>query len=353
MLGDAHTLFPDVRETLKAAERLVADGFQVMVYTSDDPIIAKELEQIGCVAIMPLASLIGSGMGILNPWNLKLIIEQAKVPVLVDAGVGTASDAAIAMELGCAGVLMNTAHRAGAGPGADGARDEARGRGRPRRIPRGPHAAQAVRGEPELADVRPDLMNERSHARARRADRARVRVRPLRHASQAAPPTPERVLELCAQVEGPSHCGRLVEAEQLKALPNLAARDGDTLRVTLFPSGTHVPSTRPSTRTNARYALWDYWSPHQRRRAVHHRSRRRCGFAAPAARDGRGPGLPAEPSLAPDRQRLAVADFCASRCDNEITVWRITREGLRKEARRRAARGMDRRDRGMEKLRRR
>src|SRR5437868_13673981 len=109
VLGDANTLFPNVRETLKAAERLVADGFQVMVYTSDDPIIARELEQIGCVAIMPLASLIGSGMGILNPWNLRLIVVQARVPVLVDAGVGTASDAAIAMELGCAGVLMNTA----------------------------------------------------------------------------------------------------------------------------------------------------------------------------------------------------------------------------------------------------
>jgi thiazole synthase len=109
VLGDASTLFPNVRETLKAAERLIADGFKVMVYTSDDPIIARELEQIGCVAIMPLASLIGSGMGILNPWNLRLIIEAAKVPVLVDAGVGTASDAAIAMELGCAGVLMNTA----------------------------------------------------------------------------------------------------------------------------------------------------------------------------------------------------------------------------------------------------
>ncbi len=109
VLGDANTLYPNVRETLSAAEVLVADGFEVMVYTSDDPIIARELEDIGCVAIMPLASLIGSGMGILNPWNLRLIIEQAKVPVLVDAGVGTASDAAIAMELGCAGVLMNTA----------------------------------------------------------------------------------------------------------------------------------------------------------------------------------------------------------------------------------------------------
>src|SRR5438093_3049174 len=109
VLGDPHTLFPNVRETIRAAEILVKDGFEVMVYTSDDPIAARELEAIGCVAVMPLASLIGSGMGILNSWNLKLIIEQAKVPVLVDAGVGTASDAAIAMELGCAGVLMNTA----------------------------------------------------------------------------------------------------------------------------------------------------------------------------------------------------------------------------------------------------
>jgi thiazole synthase len=109
VLGDKDTLYPDVRQTLRAAEILVKDGFDVMVYTSDDPVIARELEAIGCVAIMPLASLIGSGMGILNPWNLRLVIEHAKVPVLVDAGVGTASDAAIAMELGCDGVLMNTA----------------------------------------------------------------------------------------------------------------------------------------------------------------------------------------------------------------------------------------------------
>ena len=109
VLGDPETLFPNMPETLKAADTLVKDGFQVMVYCSDDPIQARMLEDLGCVAIMPLASLIGSGMGILNPWNLKLIIEQSKVPVLVDAGVGTASDAAIAMELGCDGVLMNTA----------------------------------------------------------------------------------------------------------------------------------------------------------------------------------------------------------------------------------------------------
>lgn len=109
VLGDQQTLFPDVVATLEAAEILVKEGFQVMVYTSDDPIVAKRLEEIGCVAIMPLASLIGSGMGILNPWNLQIIIDNARVPVLVDAGVGTVSDAAIAMELGCDGVLTNTA----------------------------------------------------------------------------------------------------------------------------------------------------------------------------------------------------------------------------------------------------
>ena len=109
VLGDPQSLYPNVIETLAAAKTLVAEGFQVMVYTSDDPIVAKQLEDIGCVAIMPLASLIGSGMGILNPWNLQLIMDRVQVPVIVDAGVGTASDAAIAMELGCHGVLMNTA----------------------------------------------------------------------------------------------------------------------------------------------------------------------------------------------------------------------------------------------------
>ena len=116
VLGDPKTLYPNMVETLKAAETLVKEGFKVMVYTSDDPIIAKQLEEIGCVAVMPLASLIGSGMGILNPWNLQIIIDNAKVPVIVDAGVGTASDAAIAMELGCDGVLMNTAIAAAQDP---------------------------------------------------------------------------------------------------------------------------------------------------------------------------------------------------------------------------------------------
>jgi thiazole synthase len=109
VLGDPDTLYPNVTETLHAAEVLVKEGFQVMVYTSDDPIVAKRLEDIGCVAVMPLASLIGSGMGILNPWNLQIIVDRLSVPVVVDAGVGTASDAVIAMELGCDAVLMNTA----------------------------------------------------------------------------------------------------------------------------------------------------------------------------------------------------------------------------------------------------
>ena len=109
VLGDQRTLFPDVVQTLAAAETLVADGFEVMVYTTDDPILCKRLEEIGCVAVMPLAAPIGSGLGIQNRYTLLEIVENAKVPIIVDAGVGTASDAAIAMELGCDGVLMNTA----------------------------------------------------------------------------------------------------------------------------------------------------------------------------------------------------------------------------------------------------
>ncbi|HET8730684.1 MAG TPA: thiazole synthase [Moraxellaceae bacterium] len=109
VLGDEKTLYPNVTETLKAAEVLIREGFEVMVYTSDDPIVARQLEDMGCVAVMPLGSLIGSGLGIVNPYNLRIILEQARVPIIVDAGVGTASDAAVAMELGCEGVLMNTA----------------------------------------------------------------------------------------------------------------------------------------------------------------------------------------------------------------------------------------------------
>lgn len=116
VLGDEKTLFPDITATLEAAETLVQDGFEVMVYTSDDPIIAKRLEDLGCVAVMPLAAPIGSGLGVRNPYNIIEIVENANVPVLVDAGVGTASDAAVAMELGCDGVLMNTAIAAARNP---------------------------------------------------------------------------------------------------------------------------------------------------------------------------------------------------------------------------------------------
>jgi thiazole synthase len=114
VLGDEKTLYPDIPETLKSAEILVKDGFHVMVYTTDDPVMAKRFEEIGCIAVMPLAAPIGSGLGIRNPYNIRTIVENASVPILVDAGVGTASDASIAMELGCDGVLMNTAI-AGAG----------------------------------------------------------------------------------------------------------------------------------------------------------------------------------------------------------------------------------------------
>ena len=116
VLADEKTLFPDVLQTLKAAETLIKDGFKVMVYTTDDLMIAKELEKMGCVAVMPLAAPIGSGLGIRNPYNIRFIVEELSVPVLVDAGVGTASDAAIAMELGCDGVLMNTAIAAAQNP---------------------------------------------------------------------------------------------------------------------------------------------------------------------------------------------------------------------------------------------
>jgi len=109
VLGDQKTLYPNITETLKAAEILIKDNFKVMVYTTDDPLIAKRLEEMGCIAVMPLGAPIGSGLGITNPYNIKLILENATVPIIVDAGVGTASDATIAMELGCDGVLMNTA----------------------------------------------------------------------------------------------------------------------------------------------------------------------------------------------------------------------------------------------------
>ncbi len=116
VIGDADTLYPDMRQTFIAAEKLIAEGFQVMVYSTDDPVACKAFASMGCVAVMPLAAPIGSGLGIRNPYNLRIILEQATVPILVDAGVGTASDVAVAMELGCDGVLLNTAIAAARDP---------------------------------------------------------------------------------------------------------------------------------------------------------------------------------------------------------------------------------------------
>jgi thiazole synthase len=135
VLGDEKTLFPDIIQTIEATEILVKDGFKIMVYTNDDPIIAKRFEEMGCVAVMPLAAPIGSGLGIRNPHNIMTIVENATVPILVDAGVGTASDAALAMELGCDGQR----------PGTDGLRHEERYRGRTRGLPRRADTAQTFR----------------------------------------------------------------------------------------------------------------------------------------------------------------------------------------------------------------
>ena len=145
VIGDDRTLLPDAPALLEAAEELVDDGFTVLPYTNDDPILARRLEDVGCAAVMPLGSPIGSGMGLLNPYNLRLIRERARVPVILDAGVGTASDAALAMELGCDAVLCASAVSRAEDPRGHGPRDAARGRGRPARAPRGADPAAPVR----------------------------------------------------------------------------------------------------------------------------------------------------------------------------------------------------------------
>ena len=153
----------------------------------------------------------------------------------------------------------------------------------------------------------------------------------LAAAPAAAPLPQERVLELCAGVEGITHCGRRIEAEQLKALPDLAVRDGDTLRVKLFPSGTRDFVDTATTGSDRGYALWDYWSPINAV-VLFVTSGDDISYAVLQRATSALTALPAEPVLAPDRQRVAVADFCPARCANEITLWRVTREGLRKEA---------------------
>ena len=148
VIGDDRTLLPDAVELLDAAEQLVDDGFTVLPYTNDDPVLARRLEAVGCAAVMPLGSPIGSGAGIRNPYNVRIIVEAAEVPVILDAGIGTASDAALAMELGCSGVLLASAVSRRRRPGADGGRHARRRRGRPRRPARGPDPASASMPRP-------------------------------------------------------------------------------------------------------------------------------------------------------------------------------------------------------------
>ena len=158
VLGDEKTLFPDIVQTLAATEILVKDGFKIMVYTNDDPIIAKRFEELGCVAVMPLAAPIGSGLGIRNPYNIMTIVENATVPILVDAGVGTASDAALAMELGCDGVLMNTAIAGARDPVLMASAMKKAYRGRSRGVPGRTHSAQTLR-QRVIADRRGVFLN--------------------------------------------------------------------------------------------------------------------------------------------------------------------------------------------------
>lgn len=149
-------------------------------------------------------------------------------------------------------------------------------------------------------------------------------------AAHAAPPTPERVMELCNNVESPAHCGRMVEAEQLKSLPNLATRSGDALRVSLYPSGTREFVDSLAANAEKSYALWDYWSP-LNAVVLFVASGETISYAVLQRASGTLTALPAEPFLAQDRQRVAVADFCPKQCANELTVWRVTREGLVRE----------------------
>ena len=148
--------------------------------------------------------------------------------------------------------------------------------------------------------------------------------------AHAAPVTPARITELCAQAEGPAHCGRLIEADQLKTLPNLAVRDGAKLKVLLFPSGAREFVDVDSLHGSTTWSLWDYWSS-VNVVVLFTTDLDRIGYATLQRTTGQVAALPAEPSLSPDRQQLAVADFCRAKCDNEVTVWRIARDGIRKE----------------------
>jgi len=147
---------------------------------------------------------------------------------------------------------------------------------------------------------------------------------------RAAPLSAERVTQLCAQADGPAHCGRLIEADQMKTLPNLVTRDGDTLKITLFPSGSREFTDADPQRGGKTYSLWDYWSA-VNIAVLFTTEPNHLGYAVLQRTNGQLTALPAEPALSPDRTRLAAADFCAAHCDNELSVWRIARDGIRKE----------------------
>ena len=345
VLGDANTLFPNVRETLKAAEQLVADGFQVMVYTSDDPIIARELEQIGCVAIMPLASLIGSGMGILNPWNLRLIIEQSKVPVLVDAGVGTASDAAIAMELGCAGVLMNTAIALAQDPVRMARAMRSRSRPGARRSWPGACRASCTRRAP--ARPPPASFPERMrapHACLRRAPRwlAARRARRKRRAADARARDASS-----AQRRGP----RALRAHDRGAssssrCPISPCATATRCTVTLFPSGTRrARRHRIARQQREELRAVGLLEPDQRRGAVRHVGRRR-ELRSPAARD-RAAHARCRPSPCsrPTASGSPSPTSARAAAPTNSRVWRVARDGVRKEIAYRPPAPLGRRDR--------
>ena len=266
VLGDPHSLYPNMPETLAAAKQLVSEGFEVMVYCSDDPIQAKMLEDLGCVAVMPLASLIGSGMGILNPWNLQLVIERVGVPVLVDAGVGTASDAAIAMELGCDGVLMNTAIAAAKDPVMMAQRDEESGGSGQGGVPRRPHAE-----EDSTPRRRPPRPPERSRPRSPKLrDPADPQLRPApgqdfgRPAARAGHALRALRIDLFAR---PHRRARIVR-------PRRAARSGNRIR--------DGRDHRGDRRGAARYGLHRGRGARPRRGqpAEPHRSRRRSAICA-------------------------------------------------------------------------
>ena len=308
VLGDKETLYPNVRETLKAAERLVADGFQVMVYTSDDP---DHRARTGADRLRgDHAARVADRLGHGHPQSVE---PEAHHRAGQGAGAGRCGRGHRVRRRDRDGAGMRRradehGDRAGAGPGAHGARDEARRRSRARRVSRRPHAEQALRGQPQLADVRTHLLIVRALLRGDMGGGARRHPSPLR----AAPVTPARVTELCAQAEGPAHCGRLIEAEQLKALPNLAIRDGDTLKVPLYPTGTRDFVDVDTLHGSKTWSLWDYWSP-VNVVVLFTTDIDRIGYAMLQRATGQVTALPAEPLLSPDRQHAAVADFCPTR----------------------------------------